>query len=148
MPNSLQKQKKKKSKNQDKQINGHSQQPQAQQADTGAHAAPPQGNRNKQRPPPGQNQYFYPPPPGGYMYLSPPPPQQHIPQPNQIIIQQDPNAAAALQQMAQLHQQHFEMSQNQTKALKNITSTFSFTSMVSCIQIYDGKDKDACTEWR
>ena len=100
----------------------HSQQPWAQQTDMGAHAAPPQGNRNMQPPPPGQNQYFYPSPPGGYMYPPPPPPQQHTPQPNQIIIQQDPNTAAALQQMAQLHQQHFKMSQNQMKALENITS--------------------------
>ena len=59
----------------------------------------------------------------------------------------DPDTVAALQQMAQLHQQHFEMSQNQTKALKNITSASSFTSTVGCIPIYDGKDKDACTEW-
>ena len=49
--------------------------------------------------------------------------------------------------MAQLHQQHFETSQNQTKALKNITSASSFTSTVGCIPIYDGKDKDACTKW-
>ena len=85
--------------------------------------------------------------PGGYMYPPPPPPQQHIPQPSQIIVQQDPDTAATLQQMAQLHQQHFETSQNQTKALKNIASTSSFTSTVGCIPIYDGKDKDACTEW-
>ena len=50
--------------------------------------------------------------------------------------------------MAQLHQQHFETSQTQMKALKNITSASSFTSStVGCIPIYDGKDKDACTEW-
>ena len=49
--------------------------------------------------------------------------------------------------MAQLHQQHFKTSQNQTKALKNITSASSFTSTVGCIPIYDGKDKDACTKW-
>ena len=49
--------------------------------------------------------------------------------------------------MAQLHQQHFETSQNQTKALENIASTSSFTSTVGCIPIYNGKDKDACTEW-
>ena len=49
--------------------------------------------------------------------------------------------------MAQLHQQHFETSQNQMKALKNITSASSFTSTVGCIPIYDGKDKDGCTEW-
>ena len=49
--------------------------------------------------------------------------------------------------MAQLHQQHFETSQNQMKALKNITSTSSFTSTVGYIPIYDGKDKDACTKW-
>ena len=72
---------------------------------------------------------MYPPPP--------PPPQQHIPQPSQIFIQQDPNTATALQQMAQLHQQHFETSQNQTKALENMVG----------IPIYNGKDKDACTEW-
>ena len=96
LPNSPQKQKKK-SKNQDKQKNGYSQQPQAQQADTGAHTAPPQVNRNTQPPPPGQNWYFYPPRPGGYMYPPPPSlPQQHIPQPSQIIIQQDPDTAAAL----------------------------------------------------
>ena len=78
------------------------------------------------------------------MHPPPPPPPQ---QPSQIIVWQDPDTAAALQQMAQLHQQHFETSQNQTKALKNITSTSSFTSTVGCIPIYDGKDKDACTEW-
>ena len=77
----------------------------------------------------------------------PPPPQQHIPQPSQIIVWQDPDTAAALQQMAQLHQQHFETSQNQTKALENITSTSSFMSTVGCIPIYDEKDKDACTKW-
>ena len=33
------------------------------------------------------------------------------------------------------------------KALKNIASASSFTSTVGCIPIYDGKDKDACTEW-
>ena len=49
--------------------------------------------------------------------------------------------------MAQLHQQHFETSQNQTKALENITSTSSFTSTTGCTPIYNGKDKDACTEW-
>ena len=49
--------------------------------------------------------------------------------------------------MAQLHQQHFEASQTQTKALKNIASASSFMSTVGCIPIYDGKDKDACTEW-
>ena len=49
--------------------------------------------------------------------------------------------------MAQLHQQHFETSQTQTKALENIASASSFTSTVGCIPIYDGKDKDACTEW-
>ena len=49
--------------------------------------------------------------------------------------------------MAQLHQQHFETSQNQTKPLENITSASSFTSTVGCIPVYDGKDKDACTEW-
>ena len=84
------------------------------------------------------------PPPGGYTY---PPPQQHIPQNNQIIIQQDPDTAAALQQMAQLHQQHFKTSQNQTRALKNNTSSMSFTSTVGCIPIYDGRDKDTCTKW-
>ena len=52
-----------------------------------------------------------------------------------------------LRQMAQLHQQHFKTSQTQTKALKNIASASSFTSTVGCIPIYDGKDKDACTEW-
>ena len=55
--------------------------------------------------------------------------------------------ADALRQMAQLHQQHFETSQTQTKALKNIASASSFISTVGCIPIYDGKDKDACTEW-
>ena len=49
--------------------------------------------------------------------------------------------------MAQLHQQHFETSQNQMKTLKNITSASSFTSTVGCIPIYDGKDTDACTKW-
>ena len=105
-------------------------------------------NRDTQPLPPGQNQYFYPPPPGRYMYPPPPPPpQQHIPQPSQIIVQQDPDTAAALQQMAQLHQQHFKMSQNQMKALKNIASTSSFTSTIGCIPIYDGKNKDICTKW-
>ena len=33
------------------------------------------------------------------------------------------------------------------KALENIASASSFTSTVGCIPIYDGKDKDACTEW-
>ena len=75
--------------------------------------------------------------------MHPPPPQQ----PSQIIIKKDPDTAAALKQMAQLHQQHFETSQNQMKALKNIASTSSFTSTVGCIPIYDGKDKDACTKW-
>ena len=139
------KQRKKWSKNQDRQKKEHTQQPQAQQNGTSAHTAPPQVDRNPQAPPQGQQQYFYPPPPpSGYMY---PPPQQHIPQPSQIIVWQDPDTAAALQQMAQLHQQHFETSQNQTKALKNITSASSFTSTVGCIPIYDGKDKDACTKW-
>ena len=94
--------------------------------------------RNTQPPPQGQQQYFYPPPP--------PLPQQ-VPQHGQIVVQQDPSTATALRQMAQLHQQHFETSQTQTKALKNITSASSFTSTVGCIPIYDGKDKDACTEW-
>ena len=35
----------------------------------------------------------------------------------------------------------------QTEALENIASASSFTSTVGCIPIYDGKDKDACTEW-
>ena len=88
------------------------------------------------------------PPPGGYMYPPPPPPpQQHIPQLSQIMVQQDPDTAAALQQMAQVHQQHFKTSQNQTKALENIISASPFTSTVGCIPIYNGKDKDACTEW-
>ena len=106
--------------------------------------------RSTQLPPQqqGHQQYFFPPPPpGGYTYPPPPPAMQHIPQNNQIIIQQDPNTAAALQQMAQLHQQYFEASQSQTRALKNITSSVSFTSTVCCIPIYDGKDKDAYTEW-
>ena len=77
------------------------------------------------------------------MHPPPPPPPQ---QPSQIIVWQDPDTAAALQQMAQLHQ-HFETSQNQTKALENIASTSSFTSTVGCIPIYDGKDRDACTKW-
>ena len=81
------------------------------------------------------------------MYPPLPPPQQHIPQDSQIIVEQDPDMAAALQQMAQIHQQHFETSQNQKKALENITSASSFTSTVGCIPIYDGKDKDGCTEW-
>ena len=55
--------------------------------------------------------------------------------------------AAALRQMTQLHQQHFETSQTQMKALKNIASASSFTSTVGCITIYERKDKDACTEW-
>ena len=49
--------------------------------------------------------------------------------------------------MAQLHQQHFETSQKQTKALKNIASASSFTSTMGCIPIYDGKDEDGCTKW-
>ena len=77
----------------------------------------------------------------------PPPPQQHIPQHSQIIVQQDPDTATALKQMAQLHQQHFETSQNQMKALKNIASASSFTSTVGCIPFYDRKDKDGCTKW-
>ena len=84
---------------------------------------------------------------GGYMYPPPPPQQQHIPQPTQIMVQQDLDTAAALQQMAQLHQQHFGVSQNEMKALKNITSASSFTSTVGCIPIYNGKDKDGCTKW-
>ena len=105
-------------------------------------------NRNTQPPPPWSQSAFLP-TPTEWIHAStpPPPPQQHIPQPSQIIVQQDPDTAAALQQMAQLHQQHFETSQNQTKALKNITSASSFTSTVGCIPIYDGKDKDACTKW-
>ena len=100
--------------------------------------SPHQVNRNTQPPPQGQQQYFYPPPP--------PPPQQ-VPQHGQIVVQQDPSMAIVLRQIAQLHQQHFETSQTQTKALENITSASSFTSTVGCIPIYDGKDKDACTEW-
>ena len=92
-------------------------------------------NRNTQPPPQGQQQYFYPPPP------------QQAPQHSQIVVQQDPSMAAALRQMAQLHQQHFETSETQMKALENIASASSFTSTVGCIPIYDGKDKDACTEW-
>ena len=76
------------------------------------------------------------------MYPPPPLPQQHIPQHSQIVVQ-DPDTAAALQQMAQLHQQNFKTSQNQMKALKNITSASSFTPTVGCIPVYDGKDKDA-----
>ena len=55
--------------------------------------------------------------------------------------------ATVLRQMAQLHQQHLKTSQTQMKALENIASTLSFTSTVGCIPIYNGKDKDACTEW-
>ena len=33
------------------------------------------------------------------------------------------------------------------KSLENIASASSFASTVGCIPIYDGKDKDACTEW-
>ena len=33
------------------------------------------------------------------------------------------------------------------KTLENIASASSFTSMVGCIPIYDGKDKDGCTKW-
>ena len=33
------------------------------------------------------------------------------------------------------------------KALENITSALSFTLTVGCNPIYNGKDKDACTEW-
>ena len=81
----------------------------------------PQVDRNTQPPPQGQQQYFYPPPPpGSYMYSPPPPLQQHIPQPSQIIVQQDPDTAAALQQMAQLHQQHFETSQNRQKLSRTV----------------------------
>ena len=129
---------KKKSKNQERQKREHRQQPQAQQNDTSAHTAPHQANRNTQPPPQGQQQYSYQPPP--------PPPQQ-VPQHSQIVVQQDPGTAAVLRQMAQLHQQHFETSQTQTKALKNIASASSFTSTVGCIPIYNRKDKDACTEW-
>ena len=92
-------------------------------------------NRNAQPPPQGQQQHSYPLPP------------QQVPQHSQIVVQQDPSTAAALRQLAQLHQQHFEASQTQTKALKNIASASSFMSTVGCIPIYDGKDKDACTEW-
>ena len=134
MPNLLCRQKKK-SKNQERQKREHTQKPQAQQNDNGAHTAPHQVNRNIQPPPQGQQQYFYPPPP------------QQVPQHGQIVVQQDPSMAAALRQMAQLHQQHFKTSQNQMKALKNIASASSFMSTVGCIPIYDGKDKDACTEW-
>ena len=49
--------------------------------------------------------------------------------------------------MAQLHRQHFEASQNQTRALKNIASSSAFTSTIGSIPVYDGKDKDACGEW-
>ena len=126
---------KKKSKNQERQKREHTQKPQAQQNDNSAHAAPHQVNRNTQLPPQGQQQYFYPLPP------------QQVPQHSQIMVQQDPSTATALRQMAQLHQQHFETSQTQTKALENIASASSFTSTVGCIPIYDGKDKDACTEW-
>ena len=112
----------------------------------GAHTASLQVDRNAQPPP--QGQFFCPPPPpGGYMY----PPHHHCPSSIYlspvIFMQQDPNTAAALQQMAHLYQQHFETTQNQTKSLKNITSTSSFTSTVGCIPTYNGKDKDACTEW-
>ena len=100
-----------------------------------AHTAPHQANRNAQPPPQGQQQHFYP--------LLP----QQVPQHSQIVVQQDPGTAAALKQLAQLHQQHFEASQTQTKALKNIASASSFMSTVGCIPIYDGKDKDACTKW-
>ena len=113
----------------------HTQKPQAQQNDNGACTAPHQVNRNAQPPPQGQQQHFYPPPP------------QQVPQHSQIVVQQDPGTTAALRQLAQLHQQHFEASQTQTKALENIASASSFTSTVGCIPIYDGKDKDACTEW-
>ena len=81
------------------------------------------------------------------MYPPPPPLQQHITQCREIIVKQDPDTAAALQQMVQLHQQHFESSQNQMKAIKNIASASSFTSTMGCIPIYDGKDKDGCTKW-
>ena len=74
-------------------------------------------------------------------------PPQQVPQHGQIVVQQDPSTAAVLRQMAQLHQQHFETSQTQTKVLENIASASSFTSTVGCIPIYNGKDKDACTEW-
>ena len=127
--------KQKKSKNQERQKREHTQKPQAQQNDNSAHTAPHQVNRNTQLPPQGQQQYFYPLPP------------QQVPQHGQIVVQQDPSTATALRQMAQLHQQHFETSQTQTKALKNIASASSFTSTVGCIPIYNGKDKDACTEW-
>ena len=51
-----------------------------------------------------------------------------------------------------LHYSRWPSSINSTlrpvkRALNNITSSMSFTSTVSCIPIYDGKDKDACTKW-
>ena len=55
------------------------------------------------------SRYKHPPPP--------PPPQQHIPQPSQIIVQQDSDTAAALQQMAQLNQQHFKTRQKLSRTL-------------------------------
>ena len=134
LPSSPHKQKKK-SKNQERQKREYTQKPQAQQNDNGACTAPHQANRNTQPPQQGQQQYFYPPPP------------QQVPEHSQIVVQQDSGTATVLRQMAQLHQQHFETSQTQTKALENIASASSFTSTVSCIPIYDGKDKDACTEW-
>ena len=85
-------------------------------------------------------------PPGDYTYPPPPLPEQ-VPQHSQIVVQQDPSTATALRQMAQLHQQLFKTSQTQMKALENIASASSFRSTVGCIPIYDGKDKDACTEW-
>ena len=126
---------KKKSKNQERKKKEHTQKSQAQQNETSDHTAPHQSNRNTQPPPQGQQQYFYSLPP------------QQVPQHGQIVVQQDPGTAAALRQMAQLHQQHFKTSQTQTKALKNIASASSFMSTVGGIPIYDGKDKDACTEW-
>ena len=134
MPSSPHKQKKK-SKNQERQKQEHTQKPQAQQNDNSAHTAPHQVNRNAQHPPQGQQQHSY------------PPPRQQVPQHSQIVVQQDASIATALRQLAQLHQQHFKASQTQTKALKNIASASSFMSTVGCIPIYNGKDKDACTEW-
>ena len=138
-------QKKKKSKNQDKQRS--TQQAQAQQNDIGAHTAHLRWVEMLSHPLKGISSPHHPHQVDTCIHPHHHCPWQQVPQLSQIFIQQDPNTAAALQQITQLHQQHFETSQNQTKALKNITSASSFTSMIGCIPIYDGKDKDACTEW-
>ena len=131
--------KKKKSRNQERQKREHAQQPLPQQNDTGrSHSTTPGGQKIHSHPHKGNNSISTHHPHHLHnKYLSM----------VRLWCSNYPSTAAALRQMAQLHQQHFETSQTQMKALKNITSASSFTSTVDCIPIYDGKDKDACTEW-